>query len=794
MIYHINQVSNRDTQVLYFYRILRHDASEISAIYRYDNPEVFILTEPSEVIINDTRYFEYKLQCKEISNRIPYLEFYSDDEAALKQVESLEELEVTADNLIIRSTRLLPNSKISVSVYWVPSFSYIQQLQIKVEKSLNELKNKSIGIAEKAKNTNPISDYDIQVDALPPNLVNIGTDGTELIYSDSLYRLSGSLAEQTLINASQQTISNLIKSQVGVLDIQDLTNSSMVYQGFYGGQINLAGNFRTLVLKDIASIVFLDKLTADRVLIENCTAVIFRKELDEPGYSRTIGRLDIRNSYVTIYQPIAIDEIWCYRNSTTILKQGKIGTIGFIEAGSSLVFDTPSLDCDIEEIHLTRIQGLFYTKNPPETLDYLDEIYYSQKPISFQRGQIDDPLPISKANVTIYLKKAEPGPTPPGPTPGDKIYSPFTDWYWSGDSRTAQLIAQTHTDGKGYVGEALSKLIQVQTEIETEGTQHNIMLWWGVNGLYSGASNYADVYKSIANTVASNAMVFVGTVGHCPDGTGSGRVDGGGGQPIGPFNEEIAQFNSDLVQALSNVSNIHLLDIHSYIKSLESARGAAWLTTDNLHYTPQASQMIYDWVCDQITNIDPGTIPDAPTTTNAGRIWNWFKYANIPNVSNRPELIAGIIGNCQQESYSNIDLLGNNGTYYGPWCESQVDFRDTVTAAGFSFHPYTTTPGDDSAAIPTIFNWLTQQSSSWVNWLITVIDQVSSKTGEAGARAYAELFCVCVERCVGGADAVLDPGVYQIMLDEYGGTVYTYQDLGNRRDNAASIYRQFMGG
>lgn len=188
-----------------------------------------------------------------------------------------------------------------------------------------------------------------------------------------------------------------------------------------------------------------------------------------------------------------------------------------------------------------------------------------------------------------------------------------------------------------------------------------------------------------------------------------------------------------------------------------------------------------------------GDFPDAPTDTNAGRIWNWFKYANIPNVSNRPELIAGIIGNCQQESYMAIDLLGCNNGYYGPWCEANEGFRSAVTSAGFSFHSYTPNPGDDSAAIPTIFTWLTESSSSWVDWLYGVINQVSSQTGEAGARAYAELFCVCVERCVGGSDAVLDPGVYQIMTDYYGGTVYQYQHLSNRRDNAANIYNTFMG-
>ena len=187
-----------------------------------------------------------------------------------------------------------------------------------------------------------------------------------------------------------------------------------------------------------------------------------------------------------------------------------------------------------------------------------------------------------------------------------------------------------------------------------------------------------------------------------------------------------------------------------------------------------------------------GDFPDAPTDTHAGVIWNWFKHANIPNVSNRPELIAGVIGNCQAESYMAIDLLGCNDGYYGPWCESNVEFRTTVINAGYSFHPYTASPGDDSASVPTIFTWLTQQNPNWTYWFTRHIDMVTNQTGEAGARAYAELFAVDVEICIDGGYVVEDPGVEAAIWDRYDRT-YTYQDLDRRRDNAANIYNTFMG-
>lgn len=186
---------------------------------------------------------------------------------------------------------------------------------------------------------------------------------------------------------------------------------------------------------------------------------------------------------------------------------------------------------------------------------------------------------------------------------------------------------------------------------------------------------------------------------------------------------------------------------------------------------------------------------DVPEDSHAAVIWNWFINANIPNVSNRPELIAGIIGNFQQETGSGIDVLewcNHEGTdYYGPWCESNPNFRQYMINAGFTFHPFTNNPSNQSDAIPYTLEWLTQHSDSWVNWLSRVIDQVSSQTGEAGARAYAELFAVCVEKCVNGEYAVNDPGVRQIMLNYYGGREYLYQHLENRRNNAAAIYNKF---
>lgn len=789
MIYQINQVSNRDVQLLHFYRILRHASTELSALYRYSEPDAFRLPEAKAVVVDNNEFFEYQIQLPTKDNRIPYLEFSSSQGDDIIGIELLTEVEIKDQMLIIRSRGPIQTDDVLVSLYWVPSLAFIDSMMLRIEEQIKELQERAAHDLELIQKLILHDTYALSVDGLPPNLVSIGNDSTGLIYDDSHYKLSGSLAPQLLVNPTQELISSLLKSQMDTLEIHDTTNSDIVYQGFYGGCIKISGVFKTLVLKDITSILYLDAITATHIVIENCPSVIFRHSLEQEGASGTVERLDLRNSYLTTYQAITIESAGCYRKSTWVHKKGRIKQLAFVEAGSAFIFDKPSSSNRVDNPMITAFQGLFYAKSPMTTQPYLDDIFINHQAVAFQRGSIDDPMPISSAEVQITLKKTTPTPTPT-PTPGGKIYSPFTDWYWSGDSRVVQLIAQTHTDGAGYGSAALPKLIEVKTDIETQGTNHNIILWWGVNGLSYGAQAYVEVYQSIADTVGNNAKVFIATVGHCPDGTGSGKVDGGAGQDLVSFNQSIQAFNDALIQDVSSIANLTLIDVDRYIQELEDTKGAAWLTNDNLHYKPEASQAIYDWVCDQITNVEPGDIPDAPTDTNAGIIWNWFKYAGIPNVSNRPELIAGIIGNCQTESYPAIDVLGYHGEFYGPWCESNVGFRSYMVGLGYTFHDYTRHPGDDSAAIPDIFTWLTQQSSSW-DWLYDSIDSVTSQTGEAGARAYAELFAVCVERCVYGSFSIQDPGVYQVMVDFYG-NIYQYQDLDVRRDYAADIYNRFM--
>jgi hypothetical protein len=529
----------------------------------------------------------------------------NEDEKELKHIEDLVEVEAKSNELIIRGNTDKLTKKTSVSVYWVPSLQYIDKMQKQIESVIGNLEERYENDKNLIDKINVSSGYVMNVDGLVPNLANIGEDDIGLIYDDSKYRLSGSVSQQLLVNSSQNVVSGMLKSHIGDLQIKDNSNDSKVYQGFYGGRIKLSGKFKTLVVKDVTSIVLLSNISADKVIIDNCPAVMFRSDIKIEGKSNTITRLEVRNSYLTIYQSIVIESIWCYRRSTVVLKKGKITEIGFIEAGSTFVYDTPTSKNSIDIIDAHSLQGLFYTLKPPKDKPYLDDIFLSQKPISFQRGQVEDPVPISEAIVHIYLNQRG-TPSGGGGTSDGRIYSPFTDWYWSGDSRTVGLIGVTGTAGEGFGGMGLSTLKDNSDKIKSEAKNYNLIFWWGVNGLEDG---YSAVYKDIANSLGDQSTVFVGTVGRVMN-TGGGTLgtEGGWGDTtVDDFNEKIKNWNEKLKSELSGVSNIHVLDIWKFIEDLldektelELAAGAG----NGLHYSADLYQRVYDWVCSQITNVE----------------------------------------------------------------------------------------------------------------------------------------------------------------------------------------------
>lgn len=191
-----------------------------------------------------------------------------------------------------------------------------------------------------------------------------------------------------------------------------------------------------------------------------------------------------------------------------------------------------------------------------------------------------------------------------------------------------------------------------------------------------------------------------------------------------------------------------------------------------------------------------------PTPGNSPRdkIYNWF----VANTPFSKEVICGILGNMQQES--NFDPFVH-GSYYGLWQTDDPDLRTAMANAGLSNLWHT---------LPTWQTWEGHCTEEQWNTAVSVqlqvlkdshyggvgfvsadlyfennLDKVSNPSGNAGAQSYCELFCALCERCVGGNDPILDPVVYDFIMNHvYSGADYAYQELVERRDFATTIYNE----
>lgn len=189
-----------------------------------------------------------------------------------------------------------------------------------------------------------------------------------------------------------------------------------------------------------------------------------------------------------------------------------------------------------------------------------------------------------------------------------------------------------------------------------------------------------------------------------------------------------------------------------------------------------------------------------PGNSPRDKIYNWF----VANTPFSKEVICGILGNMQQES--NFDPFVH-GSYYGLWQTDDPDLRTAMANAGLSnlWHTLPTwqtweghcTEEQWNTAVSVQLQVLKDSHYGGVGFVSSDLyfennlDKVRYSAGIAGAQSYCELFCALCERCVGGNDPILDPIVYDFIMNQvYSGADYAYQELVERRDFATTIYNE----
>lgn len=173
-------------------------------------------------------------------------------------------------------------------------------------------------------------------------------------------------------------------------------------------------------------------------------------------------------------------------------------------------------------------------------------------------------------------------------------------------------------------------------------------------------------------------------------------------------------------------------------------------------------------------------------------VWNYIseKYAAQYNFT--PEILAGIMGNFQQES--SFNPFATNGSMKGLYQSNNPKFKSYIESK-FGDRWGQQAPQDVAEeALKAEIDYLMDESFGY-NWnmntestkFTNLLDLPTNKSGEEGATAYTELFLATVEKAVGGSDPLLDPGVSSKFPRKY-------QHTEKRRENTRKFYQQYLQG
>ncbi len=223
------------------------------------------------------------------------------------------------------------------------------------------------------------------------------------------------------------------------------------------------------------------------------------------------------------------------------------------------------------------------------------------------------------------------------------------------------------------------------------------------------------------------------------------------------------------------LSLIFVAALSSSAQALSSSRKKEYGYNGIFFYDP-------DWVASSSSLGGCGdgsyTIVDLSGNSNAEKAWNFLASAGISEVSDNPAAIAGILGNLMQES--NVDPFARNSSgcsgIYQACGARNTALMNELSSQGITW-------GDTSqndAALQIELTYMINEPGEFSRYTSN-FGHITNKTPSS----YAELFLVEYERAVGGADAILDPGVSALA----GGGLY--QDAGKRRNYAESAYSSF---
>lgn len=350
MIFDLNQISNRDTCLLYIYRILRQPSDLLKAIYTQTEPKVCQIQSGSEsdVLYKGTLLYSYKLDADLTEDKIPYLEFECENENTLKQLVDFIQYDTDTQSLYATISEL--TNTVTVKIYEVYSIHAISNTLTLFYDSIKSLYADMDSIREEISDLNPQAAV---IGGRDDDLVEfyMDDDDTEIRMRDTGYHIASALSSQRLINPTQELLSRLVRVLNGNIIIDITDGMHRVLDGFVNCTIFISGN-GSWVFRDIMSTIniYSSQETAE-MKFYNCSLVYFRHVKD-----LTQDSVNIKVKAVSLYRTTAVGvqgelkELSLNNNSVYVSITDLVKKLTYVGAGCTFATNSDCPDFNMSDI------------------------------------------------------------------------------------------------------------------------------------------------------------------------------------------------------------------------------------------------------------------------------------------------------------------------------------------------------------------------------------------------------------------------------------------------------------
>ena len=350
MIFDLNQISNRDTCLLYIYRILRQPSDLLKAIYTQTEPKVCQIQSGSEsdVLYKGTLLYSYKLNAELSKDKIPYLEFECENENTLKQL--IDFIQYDTDTQSLYATIPELTNTVTVKIYEVYSIHAISNTLALFYDSIKSLYADMDSIREEISDLNPQAAV---IGGRDDDLVEfyMDDDDTEMRMRDTGYHIASALSSQRLINPTQELLSRLVRVLNGNIIIDITDGMHRVLDGFVNCTIFISGN-GSWVFRDIMSTINIySSQETTEMKFYNCSLVYFRHVKD-----LTQDSVNIKVKAVSLYRTTAVGvqgelkELSLNNNSVYVSITDLVKKLTYVGAGCTFATNSDCPDFNMSDI------------------------------------------------------------------------------------------------------------------------------------------------------------------------------------------------------------------------------------------------------------------------------------------------------------------------------------------------------------------------------------------------------------------------------------------------------------